>query len=49
MDALGDDVARGTKYKKFERAEEALLQAGLIRIEGENVYDCGINEVDSED
>jgi hypothetical protein len=49
MDVLGDETKANTKRQKFIRAEEALLQAGLIKIEGENVIDCGINALDSED
>ncbi|PKN20020.1 MAG: hypothetical protein CVU71_06570 [Deltaproteobacteria bacterium HGW-Deltaproteobacteria-6] len=37
--ALGADVLTGTKNKKFNRAEEALLKAGMIRIEGTYIRD----------
>jgi glutamate 5-kinase len=32
-------VLTGTKNKKFNRAEEALLKAGMIRIEGTYIRD----------
>lgn len=44
--AMGDRVKPTTKNKKFNRAEDALLKVGLMRIEGEYVRDNTLSAIE---